>query len=122
MTPGDALVGLDVDGHLWIVISAERNGQVAVVNITTHRDESCIDDSCHIEGKEHPRVAHRSCVFYRKSFMTPVETLTQALERNIFQRREPVTAELLRRIQDGARLSRFTAKEVKSAVAITLNL
>lgn len=121
MTPGDTLIGLDAGGHLWVVISSERNGQVAVVNITTHRDESCIDSACHIEAGEHPQVSRRSCVFYRKAFMTSAEILTKALERNIFQRREPLSAALLRRVQEGARTSGFTAHEVKSAVASSIN-
>lgn len=121
MNPGDTILGLDFNNHLWIVISAPVQGHIALVNLTTHTT-GCIDDSCHMEPGDHPFVTRRSCVYYRRAIMNPLAPLLEADARGILRRHEPLVPDLLRRVQLGALASRFTAREVKAAVQATLDL
>jgi hypothetical protein len=119
VNPGTRIVGLDFGNHLWIVASRPFAGSVAVVNIVTHTD-SCADPSCHIDVGEHGFVTRRSCVFYRKAYLNPFEPLKRAHDNGTLRLHDPLDALLLRRVQDGALASKFTARDVKAAIEATL--
>lgn len=119
MTPGATIIGLDQGGHLWIILSAPLDGGMAVANLTTHT-ESCFDDSCHLDVGDHTFVVRRSCVYYRGAFLANAEYLQRAFDEGTFPVREPLSASVLLRVQEGAIRSRFTSKEVKRAIEVTL--
>lgn len=119
MNPGTTIVGLDFGNHLWIVLSRQVSGSVAVVNLVTHTD-ACVDPSCHVEVGEHRFVTRRSCLFYRKAYLNPFAPLQKAHADGTLRLHDPLDAALLRRVQLGALASKFTARDVKAAIELTL--
>lgn len=120
MNPGDTIRNFDFGNHLWIVVSEPVGPDIALVSLISHTT-NCIDDACHLEPGDHPFVRHRSCLFYRKALLTPVQPLIQADEQNVLLRDVPLSATLLLQVQQGALSSRFTARTVKAAIRATLD-
>lgn len=75
-----------------------------------------------ITPDEHAYVRRDSCLFYRDAHLTPLDLLSQAVERRIFQQHDPFDPELLLRIQEGAIASQLTSGVVKAAVTATLGI
>jgi hypothetical protein len=87
--------------HLFIVIAAGTHCDVVLlVNITTPKI-GC-DNSCCINIGEHSFVTHTSVVNYADSRITPIANLEYCLGNGIFKKNNPVSKQLLRKIQDGA--------------------
>lgn len=103
MNAGDAFFINDrsVDTHLWIVISDTKKdpGRVVMVSITTY--ESYKENVCLLEAGDHPRVVHKSCVFYRETRMTTLETLQGLRDRGSLSVQPAVSESILSRIRDG---------------------
>ena len=123
MKPGETIFGLDFQGHLWIVISQEtEDGLIALANFTTHgRSPACGPECLVIAPGEHPFVTRESCIYYRGAILNPTAPLQQHKEQGTLPQSEPVTAELLQRIQRGAIASRFTRNDVRRAVERSLS-
>jgi hypothetical protein len=118
VNPGETIIGLDLGNHLWIVISAPTsNGEVALVNLTTHgRSPSCGRACTLITTGEHPYVTRESCVYYRAAYLNPLAPLLAAREQGTLRQHEPLSTELLRRVQDGALAHNMVARIVKHAI------
>ena len=119
MNLGDTFFGLDERGHLWMVLSSETAaGEVAVANLTTHDGERLdCDESCVIvRPGEHPYPSRDSCVFWRAAFMTSVAWLRQGVDSRTYRMNEPLSAQLLARIRQGALDSPLIDKHVKEAI------
>ena len=108
MNAGDAFFIKDrsVDTHLWVIISDTQKDRerVVMVSITTyepHKEAACLLD----EG-DHPRIIHKSCVFYKETRMTTLENLQRCLDQDSLSVQPPVTAEILERIREGVSKSR----------------
>lgn len=96
--------------HLWVLLwgpSGADDGFLAAY-FTTLRPHS--DPTCVINGGEHPFVRHDTAVCY-----SDVRSITQAqldvamIHRAAFPR-EPVSADLLKRIRDGFFASPYTVR------------
>jgi hypothetical protein len=120
--PGETIVGLDFQNHLWIVVSAvSREQRVALVNLTTHgRSSACGNHCVIIAPGEHPYVTRPSCVYYRGAYLNPNQPLDDAKASGNLNQHEPFQPDLLLRIQRGALNSRFTVDEVRDAISDTL--
>src|SRR5262245_36827970 len=96
----------EVDDHLWVIASDPKAdpGQVLIVSLTTAR--SYKEQVCIIEGGEHPWVRHRTCVNYEDSKVVSLDKLYTLKDSGLLQLQEPLTPSLLRRIRDGAAVSR----------------
>lgn len=120
MNPGDTLVGLDEQRHLWMVLILETaNGEVAVANLTSHDPEqkrSCGEECVIVRPGEHPYPSRDSCVFYRDAWLTSLEWLRKGLENRTYRMNEPLSAQLLARIRQGALASPMSAAPVKAAI------
>lgn len=122
MNPGETFRGFDFQNHLWMVLSsATRDGRVAVANLTTHgRARSCGTGCVIVRPGEHPFVVRDSCVHYQKATMAIEELLDDAKERRTLDLHTPLSAEVLRRVQDGALESRHADRTFRDAVRATL--
>lgn len=91
--------------HLWVVLSDPMIDpkQVLVVNFTTERPDS--DRTCIVGPGEHPCLSHTSSVNYARARILTDQQLEKAKEDHALDPQEPVSAELLRRIQAGAAVS-----------------
>jgi hypothetical protein len=106
--------------HLWIVVAGPTPaGELAIFNITSWR-EGC-DESCIVERGEHPFVQHKSVVAYARGQLLSDETWA-LLQRHGCTMKPPVSAELLRKIQDGALASDFTPGKLQTLVRQELSL
>lgn len=127
MNPGDTVRDLDQDPdprrrHLSIVVSAPTaEGQVAVVNVTTHDLDrvACSNDCTLINRGEHPFVRHRSCIRYDRAHLRRDDLLTKSVDTGIFRSHEPLSDELLARVQAGLLASPRTPLDVKDAISET---
>ncbi len=119
MNAGDTLLGLDQQGHLWMVLTSENaGGEVVVANLTTHSPEKywCSERCVIVRPGEHPYPAHDSCVFYRDAFLTSASVLQQGVDNRTYRMNEPLSAPLLMRIRRGALDSPLTLADVKAAI------
>ncbi len=119
MNPGDTLIGLDEQGHLWMVLTSEgANGQVVVVNLTTHDPEKywCSERCVLVRPGEHPYPDHDSCVFYRDAFLTSASVLRRGVDNRTYRMNEPLSAELLARVRQGALDSPLALADVQAAI------
>ena len=131
LAPGDTFFNLldrllDLPkAHLWSVLNAPAGtGRVALANITTHDPTNRRRCGAHcllVRHGEHPFVeaGHASCVRYA-DVLYPLPVVTRAAEHPDTERREPLGAELLARIQLGIFDSPRTPDDVKDAVRASL--
>jgi hypothetical protein len=93
--------------HRWFVISDVVDGEVLTLNITDAEKE---ESTCYLFPGDHPCITKRSAVRYRSAKAWPV----QELRKNLGQCRtysDLASAELLRKLADGARKSPDLAKK-----------
>ena len=92
--------------HLWVVLSDPRmdRAKVVIVNMTT---DDGVDPSCILNATDHPFVQHRTCIRYDMARIVTDVDLEQYVASNTIRPREPVTAEILDRIRQGAAKSPY---------------
>ncbi|MBF0538604.1 MAG: hypothetical protein HQL03_10175 [Nitrospirae bacterium] len=74
-----------------------------MVNVTRYRD-NC-DTSCIIKSGEHSFIIHDSIINYGDARLSELSMIEKAVRNDMAILKEPVSAELLARIQNGARIS-----------------
>ena len=131
LTPGDTFFNL-MDRllnlpkpHLWLILNDPAGtGHVALANITTHNPTTRRRCGAHcliMSHGEHPFIeaGHASCVRSADD-LYPLPVVTHAAGRPGAERREPLGAALLARIQLGIFNSPKTPDDVKDAVRASL--
>ena len=99
--------------HLWVVVSQPTaDGSVVLVNFTTQRTGS--DTNCVIQAGEHPFVFKPTVIAYEKAQV--FDPAKQDQIAKLCEMRLPVSAPLLRRIQDGALVSDLTPQKVQAII------
>lgn len=124
MNLGETFLNFDFGDHLWMVLShPDAEGRIAIANLTTHgRSPICQMGGCVVVTVgEHSWVKRESCVYYRKADLTPTEPLDRFKETGTLDQSDPLSPELLRRIQHGALQSRFVAIEVQELIATSID-
>jgi hypothetical protein len=86
--------------HLYIIISSIIDEIVVFVNITTPKWDS--DNTCIINVGDHSFVKHQSIINYGDAKETRVEYLREAVSNKFITPHDPVSPDLLQRIQAGA--------------------
>ena len=120
MNAGDTLTGLDTQNHLWIIITVSvADGSAVVANLTTHdqaRKTFCNRDCVVVRPGEPGYPSRDSCVYYRDAFLTEVSLLQRGLDNRTYFMNDPLSEELLDRIQQGALQSPQVSEPVKAAI------
>jgi len=101
----------DQDLHLWIIISPPSEGEVVTVSVTTKRKRS--ESLVVLRPGDHPFIAHDSVIAYSYSRVRPVDDIETALLNGTAKKREPVSEQLLKRVQAGLLDSDFTPNGVR---------
>ena len=87
--------------HLWIFASGLTDDGIVMFNVTTwkknHSDETCI-----VTPADHGYIDHRSVIEYRRGMLLREEKWQRILETADCTPNDPVSKELLRKIQLGA--------------------
>lgn len=97
--------------HLWIVITPANEGEVVTVCLVTalKRSERLVV----LNKGDHPFVQHESVIAYRHSRIRAVGDIEELLNYGMAKRRDPITPDLLKRIQAGLVDSDFTPNGVR---------
>jgi hypothetical protein len=101
-------------GHLWVVVSEpDADRSVVMVNFTTHRPGA--DGSCVITPADHPFIAVQSVVAYVHARIVPVEAQQRMLaDPTTCIPRERISKGCLKRIQEGALVSKMTPGKIRT--------
>lgn len=123
LRPGDTFWGLDRQHHLWIALTPlAPDGSIFVANFTSHHPSvkaSCDEHCTVVNPGEHPYPRRPSCIYYRGSHAETQQDILRGIERP-FRRGEPLSPQLLRRVQLGALDSPRAPDDVKDAVRASL--
>lgn len=83
------------------------------VNITTLYVDKYYDSACIVKKGEHPFVQHDSYVLYRKLEIEDFEHVIKCVNDGPWRPADPVSAELLLRMQRGVNISGDTPRKYK---------
>lgn len=102
-------------GHVNFALEVFPDGSVITCNFTDYSGHA--DKTCVVEIAEHSCITKRSVVNFRKADHCqsgePIEALSRLINNNY---KEPLSAELLARIREGALASRYTSDVIKNAL------
>src|SRR5207302_2791342 len=100
------------DIHVWTIISDPRRdaSRLLMVNFTTWAPNE--DQACVLEPGAHPFIIDRTCVNYPRSRTTTNQALEQLKTAGRLELLAPLSAELLRRVREGAMDSTRMALEL----------
>lgn len=119
--PGDTFI-LDPEGgtnsHIWVVLAVDRPDMcedwAIIVSITSVKPETrkFADLTCVVDVGDHPFLTHESYVYYGDIQEVEVRRLLGGLGA----RRQPCSADFLKRLREGVHASPRTKKRFKSRV------
>ena len=109
MNAGDAFLFVDrsVDGHLWVVVSDPPSDpdRVLLVSLCSATPEN--DNACRLDQGDHPWIRQPTTVYYGMTEVVSLSTLVLMLKNNEVEMQAPLSSEVLARIREGFRESRF---------------
>lgn len=112
MNAGDAFLLPDAFGvHLNIILAVLEDGSLIVCHFTTRRRYS--DTTCIIHPGEHPFVIVETVVKYDQAHQCPAGSGVAAFE-SLMKRCDPLSAELFKRVFQGALDSPQTPDKIKN--------
>ena len=93
--------------HLYVICSdpALDADKVVLVNFTTFEPEE--ETCCIVNAGEHPFITRKSCIRYKDARIATTAALRKLLDLGQMSPREPVSADVLARIRNGASESDF---------------
>jgi len=87
--------------HLYILIAKEKSSTKALmVNVTSYKP-GC-DCSCILSPGDHRFITHRSIINYGDAIITDVSKIEEGIRTKLIEMLDPVSTEVLKRIQGGA--------------------
>lgn len=111
MKAGDTLRPADpsIDIHLWVIISdpLQDDSRILIVSLTTFKPKK--EAVCLLQVGDHPFIKHETCVAYNLANAPSLAQLERARDAGQLIPAEPVSAEVLARIREGAALSKRLA-------------
>jgi hypothetical protein len=112
---GDTFLADDLNEdnlHLWIIVTPATEGEVVTVCLVTAHKRS--ERLVVLNKGDHPFIRHESVIAYRHSVIRTVGDIEESLKNGLAKARDPVSAELLKRIQNGLLESDFTPNGVRA--------
>lgn len=107
------------DMHLFVVIAPTQNGNYLCVNVTTQRNNS--ETSCVLQSGDHPFINHDSVINYKRAREINPATIQNLINNGNCYRRDPASADVLNKIQQGGINSTRLKKKLKTALRKYLN-
>ena len=90
--------------HLYIIISIiSSNTEALFVNITTKKAGK--DTACILRPGDHSFIRHDSIINYGDAKIALISKLKEAISMKVFTKLEPVSDDILKKIQEGALIS-----------------
>lgn len=116
ISAGDTFLVAQPYNHLYVVCSntAADQSRVVLVSFTTFKpkEETC----CMVQPGEHAFVKRRTCVRYKDARIATVSDLLVLVDKQLMQKRDPVSADLLDRIRKGAAQSDYLPEECRKVL------
>ncbi len=102
-------------GHLWVVIAIlpGTNEMALVANLTSKQDGS--DTTLILKNGDHPFLKHDTVMNYIDTRDYGKDDLASRIEKRYFEKREPFSSNILRKIQQGLLDSPNTPKLYKKS-------
>lgn len=96
-----------LEQHLWAIISdpKQSNNEIVIVNFTTYRNKGYEDTSCIVEAGEHPKIKHKSYIYYNRSRIVVLSKLQLWFKTGELKPQDCLSPELLDKIRVGAKES-----------------
>jgi hypothetical protein len=98
--------------HLWIIVTPVSQGEVVTVCMVTALKKT--ERLVVLKPGDHPFVKHESAIAYIFSKVRSVADIEALLRNGFAQRKEPMSPDVLRRIQAGVVDSDFTPNGVRA--------
>lgn len=98
--------------HLWVIVTPANQGEVITVCVVTAHKRS--ERLVVLNQGDHPFVQHESVIAFRHSRIRSVSDIEELLHAGTAKRRDPVSPQLLARIQAGLVDSDFTPNGVRA--------
>jgi len=92
--------------HLWIVVSDPQADRTKVVIVKMTTDDG-VDPSCILDPGDHPFVQHRTRIRYDMARIVGDADLERYVASNTIRLHERASAEMLKRIRQGAASSPY---------------
>ena len=89
---------------------------VLLACVTSVKNGLPSDDSCLLSQGDHPFIEHDSFVDYRFTRLEKAEDIQKRVKDGLFVEKEPCSAELIKRILQGALKSRRISREYKKLI------
>lgn len=118
--PGCVLKNAGEYGHNFVIVVADAQGDFLLTNWTTVRDISKCDSACILNPGDHPAITRPSYMYYVGSQVHSAASLLSLVREGNFVPIQPLSQDVLKRIQDGARRSRRLKFDLK--IKFNLNL
>jgi hypothetical protein len=101
--------------HLWVVVSDTSidSDRVLIINMTTDRG---VDDSCVLLPGDHDLIKHSTCMRYDKSRIVSNKDLEKLINMGSITIYSKISAEILKRIRQGAARSKYIPLECKQVL------
>jgi len=104
-----------------IVTNPAADGKFAIANFTTKADRPREDQSCVLVPGDHPFITHDTIIRYADAYLTDEGALRGLLSQSLIEFLVPVSPQVLKRIQEGALVSRLTPGKIRAAVSAEIN-
>ena len=107
MNAGDSFIPARFDNHLWVIISEPSldKQNVVIVNFTPY--DGVEEETCTLDVGDHRFVRHKTVVRYRDAKSVPCSHLQNLEKARMLRRHDPLSAEVLQRVREGASRSDF---------------
>lgn len=95
-----------IDIHLWVIISdpLQDPSRILIVSLTTYKPYK--EAACLLQKGDHRAISHETCIAYDLAKVTTIEQLQEAATKGLLRSDLPVGTAILKRIREGAALSR----------------
>lgn len=104
--------------HLWIIITPPSEGEVVTVCVVTAHKRS--ERLVVLNDGDHPFIKHESVIAYRFSKIREIGDIEAAIAAKAARKREPISGDILRRVQGGLIESDFTPNDVRFYYEMTM--
>jgi len=98
--------------HLWVIVTPPAEGEVVTVCMVTATRKT--ERLLHLRPGDHPFIKHESAISYGFSKIRMVADIETLLANGSATSKEPMPADVLRRIQAGVVDSGFTPNGVRA--------
>lgn len=101
--------------HLLIVITdPDSDSNQVVVSVTSLKNNPRQDHSCILHPSDHKFIQHDSIIDFKRTRIMSFSEIFNGIQHGFLLQKEDISNELLLRIQESAKISRFIPTDTKA--------